>query len=194
MVTLTDGTDVEVNALIFATGWNTIVQDPSRSGSIFPGRLGVSSAAHLGLPYPKDCYPKELSQKWRSLDHEAELRVSELFPRLASPPSSYRAPNIPHTPFRLYNCILPTELYKSNDRSFVFVGAIGTGYTAIVSEVHALWAVAWMTGKLELKISAKEMEKEVALLDVWVKKRYLTAGQKIPYILYDFLPVSQLHP
>lgn len=73
---------------------------------------------------------------------------------------------------------------------FVFIGVIGTAYTAIISKVHALWIVAWMTRNLKLKMSPSEVEIHVALVNFWLRKWYLTAGAKIPYIFYDFLPVS----
>lgn len=180
-VHLANGEKLHTDAVIFATGWD--VSQPQFSDS---------DAAHLGLPVSHEKYPEELKEKWDCLEKEAEAKVIELFPRIASPPVTYKTSKLIHTPFRLYNCIMPPELFAKNDRSFVFVGAIGTAYTALISEVHALWAVAWMTGNLDLKMSSLEIECQVALVNAWLKKRYLTAGEKMPYILYDFLPVSFL--
>lgn len=90
------------------------------------------------------------------LECQAEAKVTELSPRIASPPTTHKAPKLAHTPFRLYNCIISLELFP-----FVFVGVIGTAYTAIILEVHALWAVAWMTGNLELKMSTLDVENHV---------------------------------
>lgn len=95
------------------------------------------------------------------LECQAEAKVTELFSRIASPPTTHKAPKLAHTPFRLYNCIISPELFPKNDQSFVFVGVIGTAYTAIISEVHALWAVAWMTGNLEMKMSTLDVENHV---------------------------------
>lgn len=178
-VHLTTGEKLHTDAVIFATGWD--VRQPQFSNS---------DAAHLRLPVNHERYPEKLKRKWDDLEEEVEVEVVERFPRIALSPVGYKTPRLAHTPFRLYNCILPPELFANNDRSFVFVGAIGTAYTAIISEVHALWAVAWVTGNLELDMSSSEVERHVALVNVWLRKRYLTAGEKMPYILNDFLPVS----
>lgn len=62
--------------------------------------------------------------------------------------------------------------------------------TPLVAEVQSLWAISYLLGEIELP-GVDEMATEVALWNAWTRKRYLNQGQKFPYSLYDFLPVSR---
>jgi hypothetical protein len=81
------------------------------------------------------------------------------------------------------------SLVAAGARSIYFPGFIHSIYTPTVSEVQALWGVAFLLG-LHDPPSLREMEQEVAEWNVWTRKRYVGQGRKHAYAIFDFLPVS----
>lgn len=137
-------------------------------------------------------------EKWAKLDNAAEETVDELLPALAhSPFGSKRfdreetagGRKLLHGPSRHYRRLIVPALAAQGDRSVYFPGFIHTIYTPMVSEVQALWGVAFLLGLHDPPSQAK-MEQEVAEWNAWSRKRYVAQGRKHAYAIYDFLPVS----
>lgn len=57
--------------------------------------------------------------------------------------------------------------------------------------MQSFWAILYLLGRISLPDS-DTMVREIAEWNAWTTKRYLSQGQKFPYSLYDFLPVSLL--
>lgn len=181
-VVLDNGEQLPTDAVIWATGYNA-------HSSAFPGGEGAS----LGMASLVDQYPQTLREKWDRLESEADKKVIELFPRLGDPPPvPIRKEEA--APYRLYRHILPPALAEKDDRSLVFVGAVGPAVTAVVSEVTALWAAAWLSGNLDLKsrINQEDLEWDIAMNNAFSRRRYLnvSVGTARTYHLYEYLPVS----
>ena len=57
----------------------------------------------------------------------------------------------PTTPYNLFRHIISPWCAANNDRSIAFVGMTATAFTTTVSDISALWAVAWCEGLLDQK-------------------------------------------
>ncbi|KAL3462429.1 hypothetical protein BJX64DRAFT_259129 [Aspergillus heterothallicus] len=51
--------------------------------------------------------------------------------------------------YRLFRRVVSPSLVAEGDRSFAVMGRLYTGAIALVAEVQALWAVAFLTGELD---------------------------------------------
>lgn len=65
----------------------------------------------------------------------------------------------------------------------------------MMAELQALWAVAYLDGKIDLRERGQNgvetleaMEKEVAEVGVWGRKRYLNLGEKSANVTFEFMP------
>jgi dimethylaniline monooxygenase (N-oxide forming) len=181
-VYLDNGQVLDTDMLIFATGYD-IKQDA----------FSNEDSAALGLPTPVNEYPPELKSKWEDLESRADSEILKLFPRLATPPPVKRT-EVKYTPYRLYRYIVPISMFqrKVPDRSLAFVGAISTTGTALLSEAMALWAVAWLSGNLDVKLGNEELEWNVALHNAFANRRYLNYGAKTPCVLCEYMDVRIL--
>ncbi|PVF97880.1 hypothetical protein CPB86DRAFT_775076 [Serendipita vermifera] len=174
-VHLSDGTSVETDMLIHATGYNT--HDPifSEKDSF---ELGLSVRIdHLASLDNNAQYPTSQSVK-------ADEEVTREFPRLRDPPVTPRAPT--YTQYRLYRFMVPFPLLKSNDRSLAFVGFLTGVAMTILTEVSALWTVAWLSGQLEVKRKEEEMEWEMDLVNAYIKRRYIGTGRQDPVLNFEW--------
>lgn len=152
-------------------------------------RLGLPSYG-AGLPQP--IHDTKGPTDWQRFDQVADAMVDHQLPFLASPPEvKFHRALRPQDQkkFRLYRRCVPVDLALKGDRSIAILGQIHTVQTPLVSEVQSLWAILYLIGEIELP-DAGTMAKEVSLWNAWTRKRYLNQGQKFPYSLYDFLPVS----
>ncbi|KAF2101063.1 FAD/NAD(P)-binding domain-containing protein [Rhizodiscina lignyota] len=164
---LVDGQKVEVDAVVYATGWDQAA----------PPYFETETAAALGLPVPYDSVDEKQQEKWKSLEAEADKAVLKRFPILANPPPYHKKkPKV--TPYRLCNCILPV-----NDSSIVFLGRPVLLNAWRMAEVQSLWATAVLDGKLEVPMD--KMEIDVAETVVWCRRRYLTKGQLANWFFWD---------
>jgi dimethylaniline monooxygenase (N-oxide forming) len=118
-VILSSGEKRPTDAVIFATGYK--ISEPIYSPDL---------AGELGVPTNIESYPPHLAEKWEELETLAETEVLESFPRLKEAPAYNKKP-VPYTPYRLYRTILPPALAEKEDRSLVFVGAVGALNTAL---------------------------------------------------------------
>jgi hypothetical protein len=186
-LTLLNGEKLQTDFVILCTGFD-------KSYHQFDSAL----QAELGLaPDPAP----EAREKWTPLDARAETVVDDLLPALATspvPPSKHEilssegseASDRPlHGPSLHYRRLIVPSLAAKGDRSIIFPGFIHSIYTPLVSEVQALWGVAFLLGLNEVP-SQVEMEVEVATWRAWCRKRYLAQGRKHAYAIFDFIPVS----
>ncbi|CAG7854352.1 SubName: Full=Related to dimethylaniline monooxygenase {ECO:0000313/EMBL:CCA70769.1} [Serendipita indica DSM 11827] len=169
---LANGTTLETDILIYATGYN-----------IHHTTFSERDSWELGLPVRIDRIPVIApGTSWPTESMErADQEVLQRFPRLKST-CEVKKPT--WTQYRMYRYILPFELLRRRDRSLAFVGYMGGG-TIIGADVSALWAVAWMEGKLEITRDFEEMIKESEVLNAFLKRRYINASQEAPYLPFD---------
>ncbi|KAL8692659.1 MAG: hypothetical protein Q9218_002359 [Villophora microphyllina] len=160
VVKLSNGQEVPADAILCGTGWI-----PSLS-SFDQGLL-----AELGIPQPLEDLPPDQAQIWDALEKDADRAVLERFPFLANPPKHYHAP-VTHTPYRLYNGIGPLK-----DCSIAFVGHVLVANYFRVAECQAVWATAFLDGKINLP-PLEQRRKEVALFVAWCRRRYLSNGDR----------------
>ncbi len=183
---LRSGTSVQADFIVMATGW----------GDHF-GMFDAKAKMELGLPANGSFVsgkPCEEDIEWDKHDISADRTVNEKLPMLAVPPGLRN----PHTNkvqkqrrWRLYRRSIPLSLALKGDRSLAILGQIHTVQTPLVSEMQSFWSILYLLGELDLPDEAT-MTKEIAEWNAWTRKRYLSQGQKFPYSLYDFLPVSIL--
>ncbi|CAN8104633.1 unnamed protein product [Discula destructiva] len=137
------------------------------------------------------------SAKWAALESQAQMTVDTLLPSLKDSPvkpsvhEKKRGDMLLHGPSRHYRRLIVPGLAADGDRSVYFPGFIHSIYTPMVSEVQALWGVAFLLGLID--VPCKEaMEVEVAEWNVWTGRRYLAQGRKHAYAIYDFLSYIDL--
>lgn len=182
-VLLSNGTSLQSDAAVFCTGWETTYK-------IFD----QTTAHELGISAPLQSQSDELKNYWDELGQKADADVLETLPRLKYPPP-YNKKKIANTPVRLYRYILPPTLAGKDDHSLIFLGEVVNIMTSIVSEVSALWGVAWMEGLLEKMhtIPQKpEMDYEIARFNAWCSRRYLSRGDTKPLIAAESQDIIDL--
>ncbi|KAK2039666.1 hypothetical protein LZ31DRAFT_558545 [Colletotrichum somersetense] len=194
-VVLQSGVTHSTDLVVMCTGW-------ADHFTMFD----ADQKAMIGLPeYGADTYSSKSDVEatrssstidWESYDRAADREVDARLPFLASRPKLKFASRLdPRTQkkWRLYKRAVPVEMALKGDRSLVILGQIHTIQTPLLSEVQSLWAIRYLQGELPMP-DADAMATEVALWNAWTRKRYLNQGQKFPYSLYDFMPVSQAYP
>jgi dimethylaniline monooxygenase (N-oxide forming) len=75
------------------------------------------------------------------------------------------------------NATATTTTTTTQDRSIVFIGHIDVGNYFPVVECQAMWATAYLDGKLQVP-AVEEQEKDVALFTTWCRRRYLSHGDE----------------
>ena len=164
---LSDNQTIESDAVIFATGWN-----PSPS-SFFD----LNTTAELGLPVPLAEEDPADAAYWRELQAGAEETVFELYPVLRNPPRK-PAPRS-KTVYRLFRTMVPPKLAAINDNSLAFVGLVSNNQVSTHAEISALWAVAYLQGKLNdapvgrMLEDQRKMDIDVASMTTFMERRYL---------------------
>lgn len=167
-----DGSKLPVDMVILATGWKT-------KHSMF----SPTDRLEVGLPSTTPFGSKE-QVRWLALELEAKKLVERTFPLLSESPQG--EPKKTHESYRLYRHIVPA--LSGDDRNLAFIGMLRTVGAPLVYEAQALWAVAYLTGKLSVP-SREEMEREIATTNAWIHKRYV-CSRKVPFALFDFMSVS----
>lgn len=160
VIRLEDGQDIHADAILCGTGWV-----PSL------GFFDHDQLTNLGLPQPNRTYPTKDADMWKDLEHDADRIILDRFPILANPPKHYHNP-VTHTPYRLYKGIAPLL-----DDSIAFVGHVLIANYFHLSECQAIWATAYLDGKINLP-PLEERRKEVALFVAWCRRRYLSNGDR----------------
>ena len=150
----------------------------------------------LGLPAfgetPRSPTESPNDLLWAKFDIEAEKEVNSKLPFLAKPPG-LKTPQANNGQARgrwaLYRRVVPLSLAEKGDRSLAILGQIHTVQTPLVAEMQSFWVILYLLGEIDLP-DHDIMAREIAEWNAWTRKRYLSQGQKFPYSLYDFLPVS----
>ena len=151
----------------------------------------------LGLPAYGDSLSKKLEKlpdEWENYDAAAEMAVCEKLPFLADAPKLKKQSSLDprrQKKWRLYRRAIPLQLAEKGDRSIAILGQIHTVQTPLVSEVQSLWAILYLLGEIQLP-DKETMAMEISQWNSWTRRRYLNQGQKFPYSLYGFLPVSKV--
>ncbi|KAI4267707.1 MAG: hypothetical protein L6R38_008133 [Xanthoria sp. 2 TBL-2021] len=159
-IRLRDGEDIRCDAILCGTGWTP-------SLNFFDQDL----LADLGIPQSVETYPADKAKMWEGLDKDADREVLNQFPILADPPEHYHTP-MTETPYRLYNGISPLR-----DHSIAFVGHVLVANYFRVAECQAIWATAYLDGKVKLP-PLEQRQKNVALFVAWCRRRYLSNGNR----------------
>ncbi|KAL2793173.1 hypothetical protein BJX66DRAFT_339081 [Aspergillus keveii] len=127
-VCLKSGTSLQSSALVCATGWKT--------GPGFP----ITSADGQAI-----CPPRADPE----LLDGARSHLYDQFPGLARVPVTTQKPHHENEfPSNLARFMVPLD--RLTDRSIVFLGRIETPHTAILAQAQALWAVAYLGGRIKL--------------------------------------------
>ncbi|KAJ5146144.1 uncharacterized protein N7515_000708 [Penicillium bovifimosum] len=164
IITLADGTDLPLtDLLIQATGWKPTVPIEFNPPSLIL-QLGLScpvptalSSTHGDQDVKVDPEIKKLIKYWDKIDSVSTSRIRRVFGPNSRPPKDVVANTTAPTddfefsPYRLFRRMASPELIEEGDRSFVALGFVLTATTAVVAEVQALWAAAFLTGGLDDK-------------------------------------------
>lgn len=163
-VTLADGRCIdEVDLVIHATGYKPVVPikveppsfrlDLGLSGllnPVFDGNDRDKPRASNPIQVPMDSTVESHIQHWTALDRETEPIVRNTLAAAGcvtidrSSDSCIGDGNI--LPYRLFRRMVAPMLLAEGDRSFATLGVVLTSTIAVVAEVQALWAVAFLTG------------------------------------------------
>lgn len=184
---LGSGSTVQAEFVIMCTGWGdhfAMFDDATKK------ELGLPTARSASISDGKES--QQEAAFWTAADAQAEDSVCGKLPFLAQTPAVRNGKNFNHAQrkWRLYRRVVPIALAEKGDRSLAILGQIHTVQTPLVAEMQSFWAILYLLGKIELP-GRDAMAKEIAEWNVWTKRRYLSQGQKFPYSLYDFLPVSR---
>ena len=160
-IVLQDGTKVESDLVLAATGW---VHGHTCFSAAEKARLGLP----LDLQQDAD-FVEDEKQHWQNLDEQAERKVHKRWPYLASAPKFEQRPET-STPYRLYKLCVPIT-----DQSIAFLGIplLPNSYHTAVATT--LWAIATLDGAHALP-SPAAMEADVAFMSRWCANRYPVAG------------------
>ena len=172
LVRLESEEEIPTDVLLCGTGWSPALD-------FFDTDLLIK----LDLPHEIADEPAEYSEKWATLEKEADQKVLQKFPILANPPPHYKKPGT-LTPYRLYNGIASVH-----DDSVVFIGHVLVGNYFSVTEAQAIWATAYLDKHLKLP-SLAEQEKEIALFTSWCRRRYLSNGENGNWMTFEFIVYS----
>ena len=183
---LSNGEALRVDALVFATGWRRVP-----ASELF----SLEDCVRLGLPVPLSSQPANLAAHWNRLDYEADREIQTRFPILGNPPL-HNAPVVDTTVYHLYRLIVSPSLVANDDRSITFLSLAGSAHTVTYAELSALWAVAWMEGLLTPRPTSlgsdadrekvvEELEKEVALVNAFLRHRYLSSPKRPPSFILE---------
>ena len=144
-------------------------------------------ALDLGLAAPIPEPAPDTLALWKALDEAGDRNILHRFPLLRHPPT-YRKAEPLHTPFRLYKAMTP--IAGIEDHSIVFLGKMVVGNNFRVAEVQAIWAVAYLDGKI--KLERQSIELEVSETVAWCRRRYLNKGELGSWFFFDVIPYTDM--
>ncbi|KAH7063927.1 hypothetical protein BKA63DRAFT_185264 [Paraphoma chrysanthemicola] len=184
---LADGEEVEVDVIIYATGWTRT-----------PPYFDAKTAYDLGLPSTSS--NEDTEARWRGLEKESDEKIVQRFPILATSPipsqssssSSPTTADTPHTtPFRLYKSIFPIPSSSSNPKTpiIAFLSRTNLANHTYVSEIAALYAISILSGRATLP-SSTVMQQDVSDTNAWMRRRYPTRGSSGSEMFFDAVGYS----
>ncbi|KAI1347163.1 flavin-binding monooxygenase-like protein-like protein [Xylaria sp. FL0043] len=165
-----NSTHFPCDAVLCGTGWK-------RGLDMFDNHTLMA----LGLPYPKDIEPPEVTTKWEKLVVKADEEILKRFVMLRNPPKHYHKYET-RTPYRLYHTMAPV-----NDDSILFMNHVVAGAKLFAAEAQAIWAVAYWDKAFTLP-SVSERENDIAHIIAWNKRRYLSNGELGHFAAFDSVP------
>ncbi|KFY02050.1 hypothetical protein V490_00665 [Pseudogymnoascus sp. VKM F-3557] len=149
IVNLSNGTALEAQALIYATGWRHVP-----TVTILPESLTLKLA--LAPASPDD-----------PIIRAADAEIMHRFPELRrQPPSGPGADcdRATEPSYRPYRSAVPPAFLNSRNLAYCGVAAIGLrGF--LIAEVQALWITAFLDGKLTAELPSEEEAARQALLE-----------------------------
>ncbi|KAL8908199.1 MAG: hypothetical protein Q9171_005552 [Xanthocarpia ochracea] len=160
LIHLSGGAKIPTDVILCGTGW-------SKTSFDF---FDPEETLRLGLPHKFEEEKSEDLAEWARYEQAADSKILADFPMLAEAPEHFqKSPET--TPYRLYNGIAPLS-----DTSIAFVGFTSVANYFRGVECQAIWATAYLDGKLALP--SLEVQKErVARTVAWSKRRYLSNGE-----------------
>ena len=168
-ILLEDGREVHSDVLFCGTGWN----------QHYPF-LSKEQILEFGLPHDPIEDEKEESQRWDALLDAADRQVLTQFPVLANPPPNLKF-QAESTGTRLYNGMVP-----QGDDSIVFIGHVKTSNAFRTAEAQAVWTTAYFDKTLRLP-PTEQMEREIAYMNAFSRRRYPSHGATGSYFHYDLV-------
>ncbi|KAL8631931.1 hypothetical protein Q9189_002306 [Teloschistes chrysophthalmus] len=163
---------IPVDVIVYCTGW-------SARTTFLPS----DQASTFGLSVPLGAANPQTQQHWQSLEQAADASIFSHFPTLRHPPA-YHKTEPTQTPFRLYKAIAPPMDVHST-RSIVFLGKMVVGNNFRTAEAQALWALAYLDGRIKDLPAEGQIEREVAETVAWDRRRYLNKGELGSWFYYD---------
>lgn len=171
-VHLADGTALDADVLVCATGWK---KNPSIT-------LGNLATGGIGLPLP----PVEQND----LAAAADKQVLDRFPKLRNQPKLNF--DVKADPFRMYRYMVPPAYMEK--RNIAFAGMVSSVSTATAANAQAMWISTFFDNRLDIIAKTpQEVAQEVMLHTQWNKWRHPTGyGASFPDFAFDALPYIDL--
>ena len=165
-----------LDVLIMCTGWL-----PHSQLFPTPVALGIGLPTAITEPTPRE------TGGWETLEDRADRSILARFPLLGHPPAYFKKKPL-YTPCRLYKAMVPVG--DIEDHPIIFLGKLVVGNNFRVSEVQALWAVAYLDGNIRLQ--RQGMELEIAETVAWSRRRYLSKGDLGSWFYFDALDYTDM--
>ncbi|KAJ5087382.1 hypothetical protein N7456_010998 [Penicillium angulare] len=161
-LSMSNGEQIEdIDLIIHATGYQPIVPINFQPPSLRP-QLGLSAIlspedAHNEpqqqslLHIPSDQVSQNQYNYWNSIDLNLRPGIKSRLLSSGCIPIEEETPSSKDTsiPYRLFRRMVAPDLLAKGDRSFVVLGVVLTSTIAVVAEIQALWATAFLTGGLD---------------------------------------------
>lgn len=178
-IVFTNGDSTEADVILCGTGFRETCPFFTTEQSI-----------QLGLPHHRAAESPETQKEWSDREAVAEKAVRARFYKITPPPSppspeKYGDISPDETPFRLYNCIAPTD--PTFNHSIAFIGFATVTNMFANSELSAIWATAYIDGNLKLPLE-EEMKNDVAYRTTYMRMRNPTYGRGGNFFEFDYYP------
>ncbi|CAF1380431.1 unnamed protein product [Adineta steineri] len=161
-VCFTDGSKLNVDLIIWATGWH--------QSSLFQNLISSHN-------------PSRTKEEWLQMETNAENYLFEQCPTLKeSPVLLLPLPSMNTNILYLYRRLVPIDYI--NDHSIVCVGSFLAFGTAMIAEVQALWSVVYLMNEGNALPADKEHEQiewDIALTNIWFRRRYPLVERHLNY-------------